>query len=160
MTESERGDLHKCHFAAKCRVDVREFETDVAAANDGNPWRQPIEFESMVRCEHGLAIDGNAWVMLLGQSRHSHSMNDVTWRDKRNGTGRNDNVGGCHFASHIHPTRQSVAQSILPNKPSIAVQNIDTQCLQRSLQIALDRIGQILSVIGNALSIKLHVSDL
>ena len=41
-------NLHKRHFAAEGGIDVGEFEADVAAADDGNPRWQPIEFESMV----------------------------------------------------------------------------------------------------------------
>jgi hypothetical protein len=49
------------NFRPKSSVDVREFQTNVSGTNNGNPFRNELQFEGTVRRIHSLFIHLDAW---------------------------------------------------------------------------------------------------
>jgi len=64
----DEGDV-----AAERRVHVRELEPDVAAADNGDPVRQPVQLQGVVGGEHRLPVDRDPCRPSLSVSPERHS---------------------------------------------------------------------------------------
>mmetsp|Transcript_28037 Transcript_28037/g.71455 ORF Transcript_28037/g.71455 Transcript_28037/m.71455 type:complete len:480 (+) Transcript_28037:805-2244(+) len=128
--------LDKGHLGAQRGVHVGELEPDVARADDGHPVRQPLELERVVGREHGLAVNGDAG----GHEGHR--------------AGGDDDVARGHLAAHVHAARHAVLDLVRAHKLGRPHQDVHAQRLQRALQVALHRGGQVLGVVRDALAVK------
>ena len=84
------------HLGAKGGVDVRELEADVARADDGNPVRDRLELERVVRGEDSLSINSDA----RGHKRDgARCQDDVLGSDSLVSASALDGVGSNEDAS-------------------------------------------------------------
>ena len=124
-------------LTAQGRVDIGEFQADIAAAHDRDPTRQPLQVHRLIAGEHGAAIGFNPW-----------------WHE-RIGAGGDDHVAGAVGA--LHPAAAFAHHHPLgPIEAALAPQDLGAGALHGLGEVGADRFHQLAGVIGDLLALEAH----
>ena len=148
MTSSDLGDvgvkgghhpikrLDHRHLATKGGVDVSELEADVAAADNGDPARQPLEVDGFVTGEHRAAIG-------FDPRRH-----------KWIGAGRHDHISCAE--DPVDTTGFAQSHPLGSPKTAMPPQDCDARSLESLGQVGANRLHQLVGVISDLLPFEPH----
>lgn len=123
--------LDEGYLRSEGGVNVGEFQADVSRSDDGDPLGDELQLKSAVGGVDGLLVHGDAR------------------RDEGDGPrSQNDVLGGVNLASGLILDLVGVA-----SEDATALNDLAAQTKEGVAQVALDVGGQILGVIGNALTV-------
>ena len=124
------------HLTTQGRVDVCEFEADVATADDRNPAGQPLEIDRFITGEHSASVGLNA--------------------------GRHEGIrarGNDHVLGIEHPVNTAwLAQTnaLGPFQPTLAAKDGDASPFQTLGEIRPNRLHQLIGMVCDLLALKTH----